>query len=370
MLRAVVDRLRAMVPGVEFALTPGPNAPYQRIAELGAWQRLRLPGAPVDVDALSYRLPQRLRRAARRYGVVTEADVDAVLDASGFAYGDAWGDAPLESAAREIERLAARGKPYVFLPQAFGPFADTAASRRFGQVLSKAALVCARDDRSREHLAGIAPAAGASVATYPDFTLAVPGDPRGAATWGVDQQTALVIPNAEMQGPRNADAASRSAYGALLQALAIRLRELGYVPRVLNHEGAADSALCEALRAVTAGAPVIDEGDPLLLKGLIGAAGLVVSSRFHGCANALSQFVPCLATAWSHKYGQLFADFGVGEYVLESGDLADSLARLEALVTNREAVRATLQTRRPGLVASSEDMWRRVVAALGTEPGR
>jgi polysaccharide pyruvyl transferase WcaK-like protein len=326
MLRAVVDRLRAMSPGVEFALTPGSNAPYQRIAALGAWQRLRLPGAPVDADALSYRLPQRLRRVLRRYGMVTEADVDAVLDASGYAYGAAWGDAPLESTAREIERLAGHGKPYVFLPQAFGPFADTAASRHFGRALSQAALVCARDAESREHLARISGTSAAAVEAYPDFTLAVPGDAQAALAWGVDQRTALIIPNAEMQGPRNPDDAARNGYAPLLQALARRLQELGYVPRVLNHEGAADAALCDVLHAATGGAPVIDEQDPLALKGVIGAAGLVVASRFHGCASALSQAVPCLATAWSHKYGQLFADFGVGEYVLESSDVASGIA--------------------------------------------
>ena len=73
MLHAVVDRLCAMLPGVEFALTPGPNAPFHRIAAVGAWQRLRLPGSPVDVDALSYRLPRRLRGVMHRYGIVTEA---------------------------------------------------------------------------------------------------------------------------------------------------------------------------------------------------------------------------------------------------------------------------------------------------------
>ncbi len=366
MLRAVVDRLRAMVPGVEFALTPGPNAPFHRIAALGAWQRLRLPGAPFDADALSYRLPQRLRRVLRRYGTVTEADVDAVLDASGYAYGDAWGDAPLESTAREIERLADHGKPYVFLPQAFGPFADTAATRHFGQALSKAALVCARDDRSREHLARIAPAAGANIETYPDFTLAVPGDTNGAASWGVDQRTALIIPNAEMQGSRNPDAAARSGYAPLLlsprpQTAGTQFRASCAQPRRRRGRRAV-----RLLHAATGGAPVIDEHDPLALKGVIGAAGLVVASRFHGCASALSQAVPCLATAWSHKYGQLFADFGVGEYVLESSDAAEAMARLEALVANRDAVRHTLEARRPALVARTEELWVRVGAALGT----
>ena len=214
----------------------------------------------------------------------------------------------------------------------------------------------------------IASAAGATIETYPDFTLTVPGDHAAAASWGVDQRTALIIPNAEMQGSRNPDAAARSGYAPLLLALARRLQELGYLPRVLNHEGAADAALCDVLHAATGGAPVIDEHDPLALKGVIGAAGLVVASRFHGCANALSQAVPCLATAWSHKYGQLFADFGVGEYVLESSDAAAGMARLEALVANRDTVRHTLEARRPALAARTEELWVRVGAALGTGP--
>jgi colanic acid/amylovoran biosynthesis protein len=364
MLHAVVDRLREMVPGVEFALTPGPNAPFHRIAAVGAWQRLRVPGAPLDVDALSYRLPMRLRRAARRYGVVTEAEVHAVLDASGFAYGEAWGDVPLVATAREIERLAHRGKPYVFLPQAFGPFGDSAATRRFGQALASAAVICARDARSHEHLSRIAGPAAGRIETYPDFTLAVPGDAHAAVRWKVDRATALVVPNAEMQGPRNPDTAARSGYAPLLEALARRLRELGYAPRVLNHEGAADAPLCDALNVAVGGDPVIEEDDPVAVKGIIGAAGVVVSSRFHGCANALSQAVPCLATAWSHKYGELFSDYGVGEYVLGSADTATALSRLDGLVAGREAVRARLEERQAELVARTGLMWTRVVAAL------
>jgi colanic acid/amylovoran biosynthesis protein len=366
MLRAVVERLSAARPSVEFALTPGPNAPFQRIAALGAWQRLRLPGAPLDSDALSYRLPERLRRVARRYGVVTEADVDAVLDASGFAYGSAWGDAPLESTAREIERLARHGKPYVFLPQAFGPFAESSATRRFGRALARAALVCARDDASRDHLNGLAAAPGNRAEVYPDFTLTVPGVCGAAAAHGVDERTALLIPNAQMQGSRNADAAWHHGYLPLMQALARRLVELGYVPRVLNHEGTADASLCDSLRSTAGAAPVITVDDPLALKGIIGAAGLAVCSRYHGCASALSQLVPCLATAWSHKYRTLFADFGVAEYVVESCDEAAALASLDALVGGHDEVRATLEARRPHLASQIEQMWQRVDAVLGT----
>jgi colanic acid/amylovoran biosynthesis protein len=106
MLQAIQDRLQRRLPEAEVALTPGVNASFHSVALAGAWQRLRMPGAPFDVDALSYRLPARARTLGRRYGIVTESDVDAVLDASGFAYGSAWGDTALTDAAREIERLA------------------------------------------------------------------------------------------------------------------------------------------------------------------------------------------------------------------------------------------------------------------------
>ena len=364
MLRAVMERLRADLPGVEFALTPGPNAPFHVVAGAGAWQRLRLPGAPFDADAACYRLPGRIRAVARRYGIVTEPDVAAVLDASGFAYGAAWGDAALDATATEIERLARHGKPYVFLPQAFGPFADSQATERFGRALRHASLVCARDEESRSHLARIAGDLGPALDVYPDFTLSLRGDPAAAARWRVDRGTALLIPNAEMTGERAPHAAWRSGYLPLLEALARRLRELGFDPRVLNHEGAADASLCEKLRAAVGAEAVIAEDDPIALKGIAGAAGLVVSSRYHGCAAALSQGVPCLATAWSHKYAALFSDFGVAQYVIESCDGTDALRRLEALAAHRAAVAAELDARRAALVTRTAVMWQRVRAAL------
>lgn len=364
MLRAVVDRLRAAHPDVEFALTPGPNAPYRDIAAAGAWQRLRVPGAPFDADAASYHLPRRVRELARRYGAVTERDVTAVLDASGFTYGAAWGDASLDPTAGEIERLARHDKPYLFLPQTFGPFDATAAARRFGRSLQHAALVAARDTVSRDHVANLAGPLGDRLEVYPDFTLTLPGDPTAATRWGIDRGTALLIPNAEMQGARNPDLAWRNGYLPLLRRLAVRLSELGFVPRVLNHEGAADAALCEALRDVTGGAEVITATDPLALKGIIGAAGIVACSRYHGCASALAQGVPCLGTAWSHKYGALFADFGVGDCLVERCVESAALARLDRLVADRAGVQARLAAARPLLDARIDSLWQRVLAAL------
>jgi polysaccharide pyruvyl transferase WcaK-like protein len=368
MLQAIVDRLRQRLPGVEFALAPGANASFRDIAAAGAWQRLRVPGAPLDVDSLSYRLPARIRVAGRRYGIVTEADVDAVLDASGFAYGSTWGDVPLTSTAREIERLSAHRKPYLFLPQAFGPFESSGAARQFGRALGSAALVCAREPESRQHVESIAGPLGDRLAVFPDFTIGLTGLPEAAARHGVDRKTALLIPNVHMQDARNPDVDWRSAYVPLMASLGKQLAERGYAVRVLNHEGAADGSLCESLRQATTSAAVITEVDPRALKGVIGGAGFVVSSRYHGCVNALSQAVPCLGTAWSHKYAALFDDFGMRDCLLSSSD-ADAACRvLDAALDSRDALAARLAAARPALEARIDAMWQRVFAALGS-PG-
>jgi len=368
MLQAIQDRLQRNLPGAQIALTPGRNAPFRSVAAAGAWQRLRMPGAPIDLDSLSYRLPQRALELGRRYGVVTERDVDAVLDASGFAYGATWGEALLLSTAREIERLARHGKPYVFLPQAFGPFPATPSARAFGRALGSAALVCAREPESREHLAGIAGDLGDRLAVFPDFTIGLPGTLSAAARWSVDRNSALLIPNDHMRGERNSDASWHSGYVPLLCSLARRATDLGFVPRILNHEGESDAKLCESLREATGSTEVITEADPRALKGIIGAAGIVVCSRYHGCVSALAQGVPCLGTSWSHKYAALFDDFAVAEDLLGTCDEAAAAAALLRLATDRDKVSEALFSRRAALETRVDAMWNRVMAIIGANP--
>ena len=370
MLQAILDRLQRDLPAAEIALTPGPNAPFRSVAAAGAWQRLRMPGAPIDLDSLSYRLPQRALELGRRYGVVTECDVDAVLDASGFAYGATWGDAPLASTAREIERLARHDKPYVFLPQAFGPFPATPAAREFGRALRSAALVCAREPESRAHVAGLTGNLGDKLTVFPDFTIGLPGTPSATARWNVDRRSALLIPNVHMRGERMSDATWHSGYLPLLCSLARRLADLGFVPRILNHEGQADAALCESLREATGGTEVITDAEPLALKGIIGAAGIVVCSRYHGCVSALAQGVPCLGTSWSHKYAALFDDFGVAECLLDTCDEQVATEALRRLAADRDRVSEVLLSRRSALQTRIEAMWNRVLPILGVKPSQ
>lgn len=365
MLLAIRERLARMLPEARIALTPSPNATYEDRARLGALQLLPLAWRGFDANALSGALPASLRRLGHGYGIVTECEIDAVLDASGFAYGDSWSGRLMHYAAGRVRRLARRGRPYVFLPQAFGPFRRPGRARReFAAALGSAALICPRDAESRQHLLELAPRLGDRLSVFPDFTLGVAGDSAAAERRGVGRRTVLLVPNAHMESERNPSAAGRAQYAGTLLALARAAVARGFEVRVLNHAGADDRPLCERLAQALGDAPIIEEADPLATKGIIGAAGAVVSSRFHGCVNAMSQAVPCLGTTWSHKYAALFAAFDASEWLVMDGDATGAVERFGRFLDVRETLAPRLAARSEALVREGERMWERVGALL------
>jgi len=369
MLLAVLERLRTRLPLAEVALSPGPNSPYRERTRLGAWQKLPLRRGPVDLTGIGYRWPASLDRALERYGIVTEARIDALLDISGFAYGDRWGPVAPAHAAAELDRFRRHRKPYLFLPQAFGPFANP-AMRRFGTALPQAALVCARDGESLEHLSHLNPVLKSSVICCPDLTIGVAGDAGAAGRSGVGPRTVLVIPNVRMLDSGAEARDWHAGYLPLLEALIAECTRRGYEAKVVNHAGTEDAALCASLARATGGLAVIDGENPLALKGLVGAAGAIISSRYHGCVNALSQGVPCIGTSWSHKYGALFAEFGLGEWLITEPDIPAATVLLGRLLERGRELAEPVARRRAALAARVDQMWDTVVAVLSASAGR
>lgn len=365
MMLATLERLVPAFRSLQVALNTGPNASARQVAATGSLRKLKLRKRWLDLNSLSHHWPSRLDAALNRRGFAAEGQVAAILDASGYAYGGDWTPWLMVYAAAEMRRLAARGRPYIFLPQAFGPFAAGRARDAFASALADCALVCARDERSERYLREICPQLGERLARFPDFTIGVAGDRAAAARSGVDTATVLLIPNRHMTEARNPDAAWRAGYGRFLGDLARRLARSGVGVAVLNHESRDDASLCEQVAREAGGLRVIDEPDPRRLKGIIGAAGAVVSSRYHGCVAALSQGVPCLGTSWSHKYEALFDEFGVRDWLLDECDAPRAAARVEGLLAERATLAPRLAGSASRLEALTENMWRRVLELLG-----
>ena len=71
----------------------------------------------------------------QRTGMRKPSMVHALLDASGFAFGDQWGDGPSRLSGRVFAEYAHRGKRVVLLPQAFGPFSVPTVASAARQAL-------------------------------------------------------------------------------------------------------------------------------------------------------------------------------------------------------------------------------------------
>lgn len=309
MLLACIEQLQSNYPNIEIVLAPNKNSPFKLRAVLGTYQKLSLRFRGLDFNQLSYFVPKFCRKLLReQFGLVFEPDLELVLDASGFAYGDQWGGRNVQLLGAEIRRLKRNKAGYVLLPQAFGPFSKAVDQQALAQGLPDALLVCARDAQSYQYLKDCAPAA--DIQQFADFTnLVAPRLPDTPVRLR-SQVYGLIIPNSAMLGPRNRNTAWRAHYVHQLVTGAALMREQGITPIVLNHEGEADAALCHQLIDLVPDLQIVSPEHPADVKGWIAGAKLVLCSRFHGCVSALSSAVPCIGTSWSHKYEMLFAEYG------------------------------------------------------------
>lgn len=365
MLLAVIEQVKLRWPDASIVLQTGEASPYRSRALLGCYQKAALRFLGIEFNAYSQWLPRKLRYfLSQRYGIVTEADIDVVLDASGFAYGDQWPEENGLYLANELKRFHAAGKAYVFLPQAFGPFSRQNERNALSKALPLARLICARDQQSYEHLQKLASGqltgTARSLWLYPDFTNLVAAQ---SPEHPVPHNCLTVIPNYQMLSKANANQLWPEGYLNVLRHFIRLAVEKGMPVLLLNHEGKNDLALCQQLVLDTIGqVEVRTEPDPLKVKALIGQSKLVVCSRFHGCVSALSQGIACLGTSWSHKYDALFSDYGVKHWLIDATATEVDRALLFEQVLSHE--HTELLQRSAELKELSRSMWERVGQSL------
>lgn len=347
MLVAIVNQLDAdMLP----ATSPNGSSFEDRVA-LGLRQTVLLDQA-ARLSALGGSLLPK--RGTELFGMTRMIDLTGVLDASGFAYSDAFGPLRARREASLVPLWRRNGTPRVFLPQAFGPFRDPTTAKYSRKLLQQADLVYARDQVSMQYLIDLG-LRSSRLRLCPDFTVLEAGTaPRQlpAGPFGV------LVPNSKLvtHGTRSMSdyiRASRQVLGTFAR--------LGLRPVVAPHEST-DINLAKQI-VEGSNAEVYWTSDPLEIKGFLGAAEIVVGSRFHALVGSLSSGRPTVGLGWSHKYGELFADYGVRHWVAHDGE---DLNEYVTNVLSDKSGAENLRLRGAEIKKSVAEMWLQVHRTLGS----
>jgi polysaccharide pyruvyl transferase WcaK-like protein len=307
MLYAIIAKLHTKYPDVKITHEPNNKIfPYEKYSKLGIYPKANLSYKRVCLSGLIDFIPKKIRDI---YGVVIDREINIVLDASGFAYSDQWGDNPTVRMAKLCKKWKKKSRKIVLLPQAFGPFTSERIKDAIKSIADNSDMIYARDRVSFDHLFSVT-GKRQNIKIAPDFTILLPGSiPAG---YNISDKEICVVPNYRMIDKTSVDV--RNAYIPFLEKCIRYLIDHGKMPFFLIHEGNDDLIIAKNIIKNTGRTiPIVRESDPLMIKGILGCSKGIIGSRFHGLVSGLSQGVPSLATGWSHKYQMLFNDYGFDE---------------------------------------------------------
>lgn len=285
---------------------------------------------------------------------------DYFIDGSGFFFSDQcklWGTTP-ERWENLLKYQHKHGAKIIFLPQAFGPIELDMTKRAITSIGKYASAIMPREEISYQYLEKSGLVDMNKVHLFPDFTALVNG--KFPSKYDYLKNGICIIPNLNMI---EKGIMSYEDYIHLLTVIIEYGKKSGYAVYLLNHEGEGDEKLAfECKESVKCGIEVVTGLNALEVKGLIASSYLVITSRFHGLASSLNSCVPTLATSWSHKYGELFKDYGLSGYVLPTDNLNKALDDVKKLldIEENKRIRMHLESVVPQIKVKSQQMWKMV----------
>lgn len=308
-------------------------------------------------------------------------DADVVVDVAGISFVDGRGIPILAYNAMMAAIPLLLGRPVVKVAQALGPF-DKPLNRAAARlILPRIAWIGARGEKTAEHLDALGLHNFAQVADLA-FTMHVPPDAETAADeligrWdgtrigvapssvvdrycqkaGIDYAKLM----AEFIDGLAADTdleVMAFAHSAIPGAGESRMNDLPVLGRI------AELSSHPRLRVVA------DDLSPAELRALISRCDLVVTSRFHAMVSALATGTPVLVVGWSHKYGEVLADFGLSGQALDYSELtpAGLLVRLKERLAALAEDEALIRSAQPTVADRSEENYRAVARVVEGRP--
>lgn len=354
MLHAIMHELIKQYPNAKFAMeVRGKIVPKHKLDEYGILEIFRFRKKNIDLTCLGNYIPSFFLKKIR---MVSESQIEIILDGSGFAYGEKWGFKKLHNyLGRYLDRWKKSGKIVVLLPQAFGPFDCLELKSEMARVIQKVDLIFARDQKSFRSLVDLYNAN--QIIHSPDFTNLI-GTSDNINLKLPNPKRVSIIPNFKMVQNYGEEV----YFNFLLKSIEFfQLKNIICV--FLNHEGEKDNFIIKKLNdQLTSKIEVFSPDDPLEIKRIISDSYIVITSRFHGLVSSLSQSVPCFATTWSHKYEMLLEDYDYKEGLLDLNDMKSTFEKYELLLKEDYyfQVKGKLYKQAKLEKGKSKLMWRKV----------
>ncbi len=376
MLRTVLHRLRQDTDGrAEFCIEPEHDSSFKQAGPLGVHTLF-----PIVSHLRPYRYPMLMRASLlagrvlpqaplRRVGVVRRQDPQALIDISGYSFGDKFPAFKLKNFYHRAAAYHKRGKPVVLMPQMLGPFENTEHREWFRKLAGVATRIYAREQASFE---AAAQALGdtTKLRKAPDITIFSPkfddiDRPRP------DGPYCCIVPNVKVL--QKGDAVWKDAYLDHLHAAADAATRQGVGVCVVIHEGGkGDRDLAHQLAERISPSMVFEHEHAGVLKSFIGGSRFIVGSRFHAVVAAFSQGVPAIAIGWAHKYDLLAEEFDSADLLHRGSDnqehLVDLVNELSDPVRNEQR-RERIIDRKEQLRKPNDAMWQDVRGLLGVSNG-
>lgn len=282
-------------------------------------------------------------------------NADYFIDASGLLFSDKMiRDKYRLIPWKNLVRYKKQKTKIIFLPQAFGPLETILPQKSVRIISDNANLVFARENVSYRYIVDLGIRTD-KIKVCTDFTSLVDGI--FPQKYERLRSGVCIIPNRQMVKTGVMDLDS---YVSFLSFVVTLVKNKGFQPYMLNHEGRGDDELMSLVKKdVNFDLETVSDLNALEVKGLIGSAYLCISSRYHGVANSLNGGVPCLATSWSHKYAELFKDYGLDDCLLDMFKFTNAENKISEFlqpVTNQK-LRSHLVGVVPKIKEKTRNMW-------------
>lgn len=351
MLHAIIQEASKRWPDAKLVIEPSVNT-FSKRADLGLYQKLSFKVMGIDLGLLIARFVHP--KLKNMFGLVSEKDIDIVLDASGLAYSDQWGPRATKIAAAQFKRMNKNGSNIILLPQAIGPLQEEEIQSYFKEMCKYVDCIFARDSISYKYCTEVCGDLK-KIKQSPDFTNLLKGVK--SESFDPGNMQICVIPNYRMID--KVDKSNR--YIPLMVQILNQLTINNEKAFMLIHEGSNDLWLAKEInKLLNNDIEIITEENPLKIKWIIGQSKAVISSRYHGLVSGLSQGIPSLGTGWNHKYEMLFNDYNCSEALINLGIKEVELKKKLETIINKEKfeqVKKRLSEKAEQEKIKSNQMW-------------